>query len=88
VNGFDATGFSAQGIRGGRQNGSQALAEDVAFVGSVDYFPWEPILVGGSVYYGKTGQSQPGIPDAPLHLFEFHGQYEAHGLHLRALFAM
>ena len=38
VNGLDATGFTDQGIRGGRQDGSQALAEDIAYLGDMSVF--------------------------------------------------
>jgi hypothetical protein len=88
VNSFEASGFDSTGLRGGRQNGARAVAEHLAFVGSVDWMPWEPLTLGGSVFYGNTGQNQPGIPDAPLHLWEVHAQLEAWGLHLRTLFTM
>ncbi len=114
VNGFDAKGFRDNGLRGGRQNGSEALADDWAFVGRVDYEAGDALpgfLIGGSVYAGKSGQNQtnsvciancttpPGdvviqpttetrqIPDAFVHIYEFHAQYKAHGLSLRGLFA-
>jgi hypothetical protein len=61
VNGFDATGFSDSGLRGGRQKGSEALADHWAFVGRVDYASGSflpGLLVGGSVYAGKSGQNQ------------------------------
>ena len=37
VNGLDATGFSSDGIREGRGSGSNAKAENFAFVARVDY---------------------------------------------------
>ncbi len=37
MNGLDASGFSAAGLRGGRQKGSKAKAEDFAWVGRVDW---------------------------------------------------
>ncbi len=37
VNGLDASGFSAKGLRGGRQKGAKAKAEDFAWVGRLDY---------------------------------------------------
>ncbi|HVS18800.1 MAG TPA: hypothetical protein VMT18_09400, partial [Planctomycetota bacterium] len=37
LNGFDAEGFSAGGLRGGRQKGSQTLAEDWAVTGRLDW---------------------------------------------------
>ena len=53
VNGFNAAGFSASGIRGGRQNGNRALAEDFALVGRVDWTPWHGVLLGASAYVGN-----------------------------------
>jgi hypothetical protein len=61
VNGFDATGFSSTGLRGGRQKGSEALSDDWAFVGRLDYdmSALVPGLTfGGSVYAGSAGQNQ------------------------------
>ena len=45
-------------MRGGRQSGSEALAEDMAFVGRLDYAPLDFLLLGGSVYVGDSGQNQ------------------------------
>ena len=61
VNGFDATGFSSSGLRGGRQKGSKALADHWAFVGRLDYDMSAVVpglTFGGSVYAGKAGQNQ------------------------------
>ncbi|MEE2674511.1 MAG: hypothetical protein VX466_11990 [Myxococcota bacterium] len=90
VNGFDATGFSSSGLRGGRQKGSKALAEHWAFVGRLDY-AMSAVLpglsFGGSVYAGKSGQNQATIPDTFVSIYEVHAQYHGHGLKLRGLFA-
>jgi hypothetical protein len=97
VNGMNAKGFTSSGIRGGRQNGNRALAEDLAFVGRVDWTPMPELLLGGSVYAGDSGQDQrvsligggaTELPSTPTVLWEAHGQYESHGLHLRGLFTM
>ena len=61
ITGFDGagvnhSGFSARGLRGGRQRGSEALAEDLAFVGRLDATPRPGLLVGGSLYVGNSGQ--------------------------------
>ncbi|TFG97526.1 MAG: hypothetical protein E4H11_01825 [Myxococcales bacterium] len=97
VNGMNALGFDAGGIRDGRQNGSKALAEDLAFVGRVDWTPMPELLLGGSVYAGNSGQDQrislvsggsTKLPSSPTLLWEAHAQYEARGLHLRSLFTM
>jgi hypothetical protein len=102
INGFNAEGFDAGGLRGGRQKGNRALAEHLAFVARVDWTPIQQLVVGGSVYYGNSGQNQNvgvsgastyaaytvDIPDTPTTIWEIHAQYEDHGLHLRSLFTM
>ncbi len=92
VNGFDAQGFSPSGVRGGRQNGSEALAEDMAFVGRVDYSPLDWLLVGGSAYVGDSGQNQSidgvDLPNALTTLWEVHAQLRAQGLQIRGLLSM
>jgi len=89
VNGMNAKGFRPDGLREGRQNGSEALAEDLAFVSRIDVEPLEGLLVGGSVYVGKSGQDQKidgtKIPDALTTIWEFHSEYKAYGLSLRGL---
>ena len=97
VNGMDATGYDDNGFRGGRQKGSEALADDFAFVGRVDVEPLAGLLLGGSFYYGNSGQNQtvapggPGtggdVPDAPTMIWELHGQYKRWGAHVRGLYA-
>jgi len=96
VNGLDASGFSAGGLRGGRQKGSKALAEHWAFVGRLDYAMnavLPGLTFGGSVYAGKSGQNQVDmdtgmdIPDTFVSIYELHAQYHGHGLKLRGLFA-
>jgi hypothetical protein len=97
VNGMNAQGYSSSGIRGGRQNGNRVLAEDLAFVGRVDWTPLPELDLGASVYAGNSGQDQRielaaggnvQLPDVPTVLWELHGDYESHGLHARALFTM
>jgi hypothetical protein len=92
VNGLDATGFAPSGLRGGRQSGSKALAEDLAAVGRLDWTPLPGLLVGGSFYVGNSGQAQDvegvAIPDSLTTLFDLHGQWQWRGLHLRSLFTM
>ena len=97
VNGMNALGFNANGIRDGRQSGNRALAEDLAFVGRIDWTPMPELLFGASVYAGDSGQDQrislvgggtTRLPSTPTVLWEVHGQYESRGLHLRSLFTM
>ena len=97
VNGFDASGFSDNGFRGGRQRGSEALADHFAFVGRVDVEPLDGVQVGGSVYYGYSGQNQtvapsngvPGgdVPNAATTIWEVHGQVKRAGAHIRGLYS-
>jgi len=95
VNGMDATGFDTEGLRDGRQDGSEALAEDLAFVGRLDWTVLPELVVGGSVYVGNSGQDQDfvgtmgpiHIPNALTTVWETHAQYRAYGLFLRGLLA-
>lgn len=96
----NAAGFDSSGLRGGRQNGNRALAEDMAFVGRVDVEPIPELQLGGSLLVGETGQGQAlpitvpapagivNVPSSQLLLWETHAQLQTHGLHARALFAM
>jgi opacity protein-like surface antigen len=102
INGLNGTAFNSGGLRGGRQKGNRALAENTSFVTRIDWSPMPEVLVGGSVYYGKSGQNQeftvsPGdpdpdfmveIPDTPTTIWEVHGQYANKGFFLRGLFTM
>ncbi len=90
VNGLDASGFSSSGIRGGRQKGGQARAEDLAFVGRLDYAPEQlpGLSFGGSAYLGNSGQSQRfngQSVDVFTQLYEAHVQWKYQGLEFRTL---
>ncbi len=90
VNGMDAADFSGAGIRSGRQKGAQALAEDLAFVGRVDYAPavLPGVSFGSSAYLGNSGQNQTfdgQKVDAFTQLYEGHVQWKYRGLEFRTL---
>ncbi|WP_239993145.1 hypothetical protein [Candidatus Methylomirabilis limnetica] len=90
TNSLNAKGFSKSDIRSSRQNGNRALFEDFAWTTRLDYTPMPGLLLGGSVFWGDTGQDQLFAGKeiaANLRLYEFHGQYQYRGLQLRALFA-
>lgn len=101
VNGFDgvgggtsaAGGFAASGLRGGRQGGSRALAEDLAAVARVEYTTAVGLALGASGYFGQSGQNRPDPGDptrtigAETAIWEVHGTYRAYGFDLRALYA-
>ncbi|HEX2254736.1 MAG TPA: hypothetical protein VHQ65_15830 [Thermoanaerobaculia bacterium] len=90
VNGLEAAGFSAAGLRGGRQKGAQALAEDFAWVGRVDYNGFPGLLVGGSVYLGDSGQGVTVDGEelaVGTTIYEGHVDWRWRGLQVRALAA-
>ena len=83
-----ASGFSDNGVRGGRQKGYKADA-DLSVVTRVDVTPMDGLLVGGSLVVGDTGQGKiggDGSAGVNMALWEVHMQYQHRGLHLRALY--
>lgn len=90
VNGMDAKGFGSSGVRGSRQKGSKARAEDLAFVGRLDYAPSQlpGLTFGGSAYLGNSGQNQDFAGqqvDAFTQLYEAHLEWKYRGLEFRTL---
>src|SRR6266446_6568625 len=86
---LSSAGFAADGIREGRQQGSDSLAEDLALTGRLDFTGLPGLLAGASFYTGNTGQgaSVDGLEiRGRLTLFDLHAQYEHRGLRLRALY--
>lgn len=102
VTGFDAvgggsskaSGYSAAGLRGGRQKGAKAVAETWAGVGRLDVAPLPGVTAGVSAYFGNAGQgaADPLATDATIGAETFigdvHAEYRAHGLWARALGAL
>jgi len=93
VESLDASGFAPiEGIAGGRQQGSESLAEDMALTARVDWRPLRgkgigDLTLGASGFTGRTGQEQPGFPDGRLTLWDAHGEYRWRGFQARALYA-
>ena len=92
VNGLNAAGYSAEeGIREGRQEGSEALAKSWAFAGRVDFTALPGLLVGASVFSGDAGQGQftpSGLKVGALTtVFDAHADWRWRGLWLRGLYA-
>jgi len=92
--GFNALGFDDGGIRGGRQKGNRALAEDLAWTTRVDWTPetLPGFLLGGSFYIGDSGQDQElaggvDVPDSRLWILEGHAEYRTGPWSFRALAA-
>ncbi len=92
VNGFDALGFTGKdGLRGGRQKGATALANNFGFTGRLDYTGMKGLLAGISAYTGKSGQNQSDAAgnniDAWTNVVDVHADYRAAGFQFRWLFA-
>lgn len=91
MNGLNAAGFSASGLRGGRQKGSKAKLEDIAWVGRVDWTGTPGLIVGASVYNGDSGQDlvtdDGNSVDVPTTIWEAHVDWRFRGLELRGLYA-
>jgi hypothetical protein len=88
VNGLNAAGFAADGIRNGRQRGSRARADDAGFVGRADVTPIPGTLFGGSYYFGNSSQDQFAVAGNQIgvrtKIAEGHGQLQMRGLYARA----
>jgi len=90
MNSLDATGFTGEGLRGGRQKGSQALAEDLGVAGRADYVGTPGLIVGASAYTGETAQGRElaGVEvGGRVVIWDVHADLEIRGWDLRALVA-
>jgi hypothetical protein len=91
VNGLNGAGFTADGLRGGRQKGSQTKFSDPAFVGRLDVAPVPGVFVGGSFYVGDSTQDQftagTNRFSVQTRIGEVHGQVQIRGLDVRGLYA-
>jgi hypothetical protein len=92
INGLRGNAFDESGIRSSRQSGANALMEDIAWVGRLDYTPTETVpglLLGTAYYIGNSGQDDSfdlaSNPNVQTQLLEGHAQYKYGGLELRAL---
>ena len=88
IDGFDALGFTDESLRDGRQEGIEALAEDLAIVGRLDWTATPGVVTGVSLYQGNSGQDQPGLGSTGVTLGEVHAELRSHGLWLRGLAAL
>ena len=79
VVGLLSRGFTAAGIRGGRQKGAKSKAEDFAVTGRLDFVGVPGLLLGGSFYTGNSGQGAT-VDDRTIRgrvdLFDLHGRRE------------
>ena len=91
VNGLDGTGFSASGLRGGRQKGSKTKASNMAFTARVDITPTPGTFFGASLYSGGSGQGDVVLGDVNFDvqttIFDLHAHARLRGFDLRGLYA-
>ncbi len=84
----DARGFKASDNRSLRIKGNRARFDDIAFIGRLEYDPIPGLKVGGSVFYGNTGQDEEvngQTIDGLFQMYEVDAQFQYAGLDLRAL---
>lgn len=81
----ETEGFSAAGIRGGRQAGKNANAASLAWTGRLDWTFMPGAQVGVSFYTGNSNQSGEGKAITTT-LLDLHAEYRARGLQLRGLY--
>jgi hypothetical protein len=88
--GLDASRFSAaDGIRDGRQDGSEARAVNPAFSGRLDWIGTPGLRVGVSAYTGDSWQAaQPasGGLEPQVTLADLHARFDWRGLKARSVF--
>jgi len=91
VNGLRASGFSAGGVRGGRQKGSKARADDIAFTGRLDVMPTAGVFLGASLYTGGSGQGEVTVDGQDVAvkttIVDLHAQAQIRGFDVRGLYA-
>lgn len=89
MEGLNGESFSASGIRGGRQSGSQSLVTKPALAARADWSGFPGLAFGASMFHGDTWQElQTGPTLSPtLTLWDAHARLDWRGLELRGLFA-
>jgi hypothetical protein len=88
LNGLNAKGFSSSGVRGSRQSGNRALADDLAGSVRIDYVPFAGASIGGSMWAGDSGQDGDFAGEKPgafTLMWETHAQLHYRGLEMRVL---
>jgi hypothetical protein len=87
VNGFNAGGFTAAGLREGRQDGAEAKASDWGFAGRLDVTPIQGVFAGAGLYRGNSGQGQFKSAPIATTIVDLHAQAQIRGFDVRGLFA-
>ncbi len=88
---LNASGFNASnGIRGGRQNGARATADNLALTGRVDLVSVPGLLAGVSFFTGESGKDLVSAGQsfgARTTTWDLHADWRYRGLWLRGVFA-
>lgn len=90
MNSLDGSGFTAAGLRGGRQKGSRALAEDLGVAARLDYVGTPGLILGASGYHGGTAQGGEVAGQevgGSVLVWDLHADLDLRGWDLRALIA-
>ena len=91
VNGLNGSAFSSSGVRGGRQKGGKAKANDMAFTGRLDVTPTPGVFFGASFYTGGSGQGDIVVDGrnygVRTSIVDAHAQAQVRGFDFRVLFA-
>jgi hypothetical protein len=85
VNSLRGEDFGAKGLRGGRQKGSKSVADDFAGVLRTDWEAMPGMRLGGSIYYGNSGQNID--VSVMTEIYEAHLDWRHRGWTVRALYA-
>ena len=84
-------GFSSSGLRGGRQKGAKAIAENFSAVGRVDYTGTPGLMIGTSLYTGDQGHNSDlngREVSIGTTIWEGHIKYQGRGFDIQALTAL
>ena len=90
MNSLNGAKFTSSGLRGGRQKGAKALAENFGIAARWDYIGTPGLLLGASMYTGNTGQGMElngSEVGGRVTIFDVHMDYKVNGFDLRALWA-
>ena len=86
-----SSGFSSSGLRGGRQKGSKAIAENFSAVGRIDYTATPGLMIGTSLYTGDQGHNSDfngREVSIGTTIWEGHIKYQGRGFDVQALTAL
>ncbi len=85
---LDAAEFSAEeGVREGRQKGSEANVGRPAVTGRLEYVAIRGLTLGASGWSGRSGSQFRPLFDVPVSLAEFDARYSRRRLELRGQFS-